>query len=308
MNIVMAAAENGAIEGGKVGGIGDVVRDIPLALADAGHTVQVVCPAYGLFCKRPEAILKAELSVAFAGKSEIVQVFSYKSAHTKVKYWVLEHPIFALGGIGAVYCNDPDNRPFATDAIKFALFSAAVAEAVIQNVFAKVDVLHLHDWHAALIAVPFVPGIEIGLSLILMRGPSIALYVYLATILGLMLAYLVGRYLPYAWLRRLLLDFRLVRAGQMIDRINVLTPAKRLELMREGLPKWCGPHFVRWRYVALGLLINIPGNALIGGGGGITMIAGLSRVFAPFAAFATIIVAVSPVPILIWFFGIELFS
>jgi starch synthase len=153
MNIVMAAAENGAIEGGKVGGIGDVVRDIPLALTDAGHTVQVVCPAYGLFSKRPVAILKTELSVAFAGKSEIVQVFSYKSAHTKVKYWVIEHPIFALGGIGAVYCNDPDNRPFATDAIKFALFSAAVAEAVIQNVFATVDVLHLHDWHAALIAV-----------------------------------------------------------------------------------------------------------------------------------------------------------
>jgi starch synthase len=153
MNIVMAAAENGAIEGGKVGGIGDVVRDIPLALADAGHTVQVVCPAYGLFCKRPAATLKDELSVTFAGKSEVVQVFSYTSVHTKVKYWVLEHPIFALGGIGAIYCNDPDNRPFATDAIKFALFSAAVAEAVIQNVFSTVDVLHLHDWHAALIAV-----------------------------------------------------------------------------------------------------------------------------------------------------------
>ena len=153
MNIVMVAAENGAIEGGKVGGIGDVVRDIPFALAEAGNTVQVVCPSYGLFSQRPAAKLKTEVSVTFAGKRETVQVFTYKSAHKKVTYWVLEHPIFAHGGIGEVYCNDPDNRPFATDASKFALFSAAVAEAVIQNVFAKVDVLHLHDWHAAMVAV-----------------------------------------------------------------------------------------------------------------------------------------------------------
>ena len=153
MNIVMVAAENGAIEGGKVGGIGDVVRDIPLALADAGHTVHVVCPAYGVFSERPLAKLKTEVTVSFAGKPETVQVFSYKSAHKKVKLWVLEHPMFSPNGVGEVYCNDPDYRPFATDATKFALFSIAVAEAVTQKVFAKVDVLHLHDWHAALIAV-----------------------------------------------------------------------------------------------------------------------------------------------------------
>lgn len=153
MNIVMVAAENGAIVGGKVGGIGDVVRDIPLALADAGHTVQVVCPSYGLFSRNPDAKFKTELSVTFAGKQEVVQVFTYKSKRKKVKYWVLEHPVFSLGGIGAIYSNDPDDRPFATDATKFALFCAAVAEAVIQKVYAKVDVLHLHDWHAALVAV-----------------------------------------------------------------------------------------------------------------------------------------------------------
>ena len=32
-HILMIAAENGALPGGKVGGIGDVVRDVPVALA-----------------------------------------------------------------------------------------------------------------------------------------------------------------------------------------------------------------------------------------------------------------------------------
>lgn len=153
MNIVMVASENGAIENGKVGGIGDVVRDIPLALADAGHTVHVVCPSYGLFSKRPNASLVTELPVSFAGNTQAVQVYSIESSHKNVKLWVLEHSLFAEGGVGAIYCNDPDDRPFATDASKFALFCAGTAEAVLQNVFASVDVLHLHDWHAAMVAV-----------------------------------------------------------------------------------------------------------------------------------------------------------
>ena len=34
MKICMIAAENGSIPGAKVGGLGDVVRDIPQALAE----------------------------------------------------------------------------------------------------------------------------------------------------------------------------------------------------------------------------------------------------------------------------------
>lgn len=153
MNIVMVAAENGAIEGGKVGGIGDVVRDIPLALAAAGNTVHVVTPGYNLFSKRPGAKLITEVSVSFAGQQEQVQIYTLPAPQKGVKLWVFEHSLFAAGGAGAVYCNDPDNRPFATDAMKFALFCVAVSEACINDVFKKVDVLHLHDWHAAMVAV-----------------------------------------------------------------------------------------------------------------------------------------------------------
>ena len=49
----MVAAENDALPNAKVGGIGDVVRDIPIALAREECQVQVVLPDYGHFSKMP---------------------------------------------------------------------------------------------------------------------------------------------------------------------------------------------------------------------------------------------------------------
>ncbi|OUS24710.1 hypothetical protein A9Q98_13375 [Thalassotalea sp. 42_200_T64] len=159
MKILMAAAENDALPGGKVGGIADVVRDIPLALANIGQQVDVVMPGYGSFSKLSGAQHITSLQVMFAGQQQAIDIFKIKlddaekDAQGKVTQWVIEHPLFAIGGHGNIYCDDPDNRPFATDATKFALFSAAVAKAIISQVFGKIDVLHLHDWHTAMVSV-----------------------------------------------------------------------------------------------------------------------------------------------------------
>jgi hypothetical protein len=61
---------------------------------------------------------------------------------------------------------------------------------------------------------------------------------------------------------------------------------------------------LRYRYVALALAVNTPGNSVIGGGGGIMMIAGLSGLFTPAATFLTVAVAVSPVPLAMMFLGL----
>ncbi|MCA8837302.1 MAG: glycogen/starch synthase [Proteobacteria bacterium] len=42
MNILMLASENAALPAAKVGGIGDVLRDLPPSLARQGHQVSVV--------------------------------------------------------------------------------------------------------------------------------------------------------------------------------------------------------------------------------------------------------------------------
>jgi starch synthase len=163
MKILMAAAENDALPHGKVGGIGDVVRDIPLALAAIGQEVDVVIPGYGRFSKLSGAEHIRSLSVRFGGQEHTIDIFkvsldkvsniSLEKSSSKVTQWVIEHPIFAIGGVGKIYCDDPDHRPFASDATKFAFFSAALAKAVICNVFGKIDVLHLHDWHTAMVSV-----------------------------------------------------------------------------------------------------------------------------------------------------------
>ncbi len=70
MNILMVASENDALPGGKVGGIGDVVRDIPLALGDSGHQVHVIIPGYGVFSQLPGAESQGSVQVSFAGKIE----------------------------------------------------------------------------------------------------------------------------------------------------------------------------------------------------------------------------------------------
>ncbi|WP_168014648.1 glycogen synthase [Halomonas salinarum] len=154
MNILMVAAENDALEKGKVGGIGDVVRDIPPALAGIGHQVQVVVPGYQLFSRQPGARHLGAVKVRFGGREEMVSLFQVtgRTPVEGVTQWVLEHPLFGAGGAGRIYCDDPADRPFATDASKFALFSLAVAQSIRDGAFGQLDVVHLHDWHAALVA------------------------------------------------------------------------------------------------------------------------------------------------------------
>ena len=155
MKILMVAAENDALPGGKVGGIGDVVRDVPPALAKRDCAVTVVTPAYGVFAHLPEAQRLTMLEVGFGGMSEYVDVYHVPGRHATpdVRHVVLDHPLFAIGGAGSIYCDDPPDAPFATDANKFALFCLAVCEGVATGAFGPLDVIHLHDWHATLVLI-----------------------------------------------------------------------------------------------------------------------------------------------------------
>jgi hypothetical protein len=53
---------------------------------------------------------------------------------------------------------------------------------------------------------------------------------------------------------------------------------------------------LRYRYLALALAVNLPGNVILCGGGGIALMAGLSRLFDPLPFLLTILLAVLPVP------------
>jgi len=148
--IWLVAAENDALPKGKVGGVGDVVRDLPIALAGLGLDVSVITPSYGMFHKLPGASLYKKLRVRFARHSYVAYVYQVPVADSPVKHFVIEHALLSPKGPGRIYVSDPPGRPFEIDAAKFAFFNAAVV-AWVNDTASPPDVLHLHDWHTGLI-------------------------------------------------------------------------------------------------------------------------------------------------------------
>lgn len=150
--ILMVAAENDALPGAKVGGVGDVLRDLPKALIEQGCQVQTVIPSYG-FLSRLEGLIKLDtIPVPFGMGVYDVEVLFRHGSNGDADAFILHHELFYPQG-ETVYCHDSDEGPFATDASKFAFFSSAVATALLNGVIAKPDVLHCHDWHSAFLLI-----------------------------------------------------------------------------------------------------------------------------------------------------------
>lgn len=162
--------------------------------------------------------------------------------------------------------------------------------------------------YALLIATPFMPGIEVGIALLLLQGSAIAPFVYLATVGGLLTAYLIGHYVPLAWLRKVFCDLGLQRVCALLDTIDETPVTQRLAAHKAHLPRWMSRLTVEYRYVTLGLLLNIPGTFAIGGGGGIVMAAGLSRLFSIWSVIVTLMIATLPVPLTVWLVGVSVFD
>jgi hypothetical protein len=151
--------------------------------------------------------------------------------------------------------------------------------------------------YVALMMLPFCPGIEVGLALIVLAGPAIVPLVYLATVAALVLAFLIGRFVPPHTVVEILGALRLARARELLLRIEPLEAEQRLRLLLSvGRPR-----VVRWllehRYVAVALALNTPGNLVLGDGGGIALAAGFSRLFSPSLFALTVALAVAPVPL-----------
>ena len=160
--------------------------------------------------------------------------------------------------------------------------------------------------YIGLLALPFVPGAEIGLAMLAAFGAAIAPLIYVCTVASMILAYTAGRFLPIDLLRRVLSTLRMNRAADLVARAAPLSGEDRVAMLLDGQSARALRLAVRYRYIALAVAVNTPGNSVIGGGGGIMLMAGLSGIFSPIATVATIALAVSPVPLAMVFFGLRL--
>lgn len=142
MKIVMAAAECAPFV--KAGGLADVMGALPKALVEIGCEVTVVLPKYSLIPQeyQKEFTLGEEVEVPFKGQNHRCRTFSYELKG--VDYIFVENDAYYDRDL--IY-RQPD------DHTRFAFFSRAVL-AVVETQRAQTDILHLHDWHTALI--PFL--------------------------------------------------------------------------------------------------------------------------------------------------------
>ncbi len=143
MRVAFAAAE--AAPYAKVGGLADVAGSLPQALARLGCEVTLYLPLHG-------TIDRVKWGISSDGPERSV---AYGASHVRVAYPSVERDgvrvVFVAHkrvGRDTIY-GAPD------DAKRYAFFCRAVATALAQDENDAADVVHAHDWHAALL-VPMI--------------------------------------------------------------------------------------------------------------------------------------------------------
>ncbi|MBI3553439.1 MAG: glycogen synthase [Elusimicrobia bacterium] len=145
LNIVLAAAE--AVPLIKTGGLADVVDALGRGFAARGHNVSLFLPKHAQLKTGGLQFHKkvATLEVPVAGRVE--KAMLWEARHEGVRVFLIEHDGFFKrdAPYGGYYGDFPDSDE------RFIFFSRAVLEAAKALELAP-DVVHAHDWHAALTA------------------------------------------------------------------------------------------------------------------------------------------------------------
>jgi hypothetical protein len=151
--------------------------------------------------------------------------------------------------------------------------------------------------YALALALPFVPGVEIGLLLMVLFGREGVVAAYVTTIIGLSLAFLAARAVPKritsSWMKAFGLSEATHDPEAAIDAFVVGSPTA------PGATARLGRFLLSHRYLTLAVCLNLPGNSVLGGGGGIAVLCGLSGQFRWWQYLSTLIVATAPLPLLV---------
>ena len=129
----------------KIGGLADVSQALPVALGRQGISVTVTLPFYKTIDVSGVSGV-GELAVNFAGKREIVFIFSKPMGVDGVTLLLFRHPKL----------NDYFGHPIEET---FAFYNAVISTFYLYSshlLSSPVDIVHCHDWHTSL--VPLLVG------------------------------------------------------------------------------------------------------------------------------------------------------
>jgi len=151
--------------------------------------------------------------------------------------------------------------------------------------------------YTLLMVIPFTPAIEVGIGLMVFMGSTGAVVAYVCTLIALSISFFIGRVVPPRVICRLFRWLHLIKASELIAELEPLRHQERLELLHAKAPSRLTPFLLRHRYLAIAVALNLPGNALIGGGGGIGLITGMSKIVRYRTYIAVLALAIAPLPL-----------
>ncbi|MFC4776564.1 glycogen synthase GlgA [Paenibacillus sp. GCM10023252] len=142
MKVLQVAAEGSPFL--KTGGLADVIGALPKALKESGVDVRVIMPRYKnipeTYRNRMEYLGNIEVPLAWRR----VYCGLFKLVYDGVVFYFIDNEYYFGARDGAYGYYDDGER--------FAYFNRAVLQALPELEF-QPDIIHSHDWHAAMIAV-----------------------------------------------------------------------------------------------------------------------------------------------------------
>ena len=148
MKILLAGSE--LTPYARTGGLGDVLESLPAALAARGHEASVVIPCYrGL---REDPRLGAHetgvrLEVPMGSRMMEAEIWEGRAANGVQVFLIRRDEYFDRAGLYGAEGGD-----FEDNAERFIFFAKCVVE-LTRRISPPLDVVHVHDWQAALVPV-----------------------------------------------------------------------------------------------------------------------------------------------------------
>ncbi|QEN03489.1 glycogen synthase [Thiospirochaeta perfilievii] len=130
----------------KVGGVGDVALELPLALKNKGIDIEIVTPYYSSV---DESWIEKNSYQSYIipfknknGEKKDEKVTVHKSTYKDIDVTFIKNTTYFEGDYGVPYVFS-EHTPFYDDFIRFHFFSLASAKFIEET---KPDIVHVNDW------------------------------------------------------------------------------------------------------------------------------------------------------------------
>ncbi len=148
LRIAFATPE--AVPFAKTGGLADVSGSLPIALSEMGHQVKLFMPRYGRLAGTASAAKRLDLEINCGIGDWFFEgdIYYLKDENANLEYYFIDNEF--LYNRDGLYIDPQTGRDYVDNDERFIFFCKAVLDSLIELKWAP-DILHAHDWQAALI-------------------------------------------------------------------------------------------------------------------------------------------------------------